>query len=812
MIYSEQDAPLLKAWIVKKLDNNSDADPDILADYVLALLRHEAAEEEVRKLCLTEIPDFLQSKEGNPAASAAFVNDLFECVHRKAYLPGRSLPKIRVLPAARQTAGFASAPHQMLAAESPSHLPPTTQPSRSPVSHDPTASTAPKMNMGRKRSHQDRVDGDPFLHHQPESQNRRFTKQPRRGGHAPSFYPNHHIPPTHLPDSIALPHTITSDTRPLSMPSPHLGQIPPPMPQHHHHSMHYQVHQGYEHQHHPRQPFPGHQQFNQVSPPQAPGGYPPPPQQHDSRHPTRRGGRKRCIDWDTSGFCPRQGACKFEHIFASIVPTPYDPSQPSLKTGAASSGLYHHPSLPKLEDFAVAGPALPQMGILSSRSVPTARTKNNRAPFSADGMVHDQNNMAIVVENVPGKNFNGPDIKGFFSQFGSIEDLNLLEGPKKIAIIKYDEHSSALSAYKSPKVIFDNRFVKVYWCKVADAKIMSASESGKPNEGQAHGSISSEVDMEEFLHKQAEAQKNFEERKKMKQELQEQREQVECRQKELQKERREFLEKCAAKGISIKKEDDGDDDDDDDGEITISTGDDLHQSRPTPISKEALQVKLAEVEAEARMYGIDPDDDTESVAGWAPPFRGGFRGRGRGSFRGRFGYRGAFRGGYRGRGGFFGTAVGSIHEAYARYSLDNRPRTVLLAGADLTAAQDYEALRHHLLGTGEFLSIDQASEGTSIAFKDRKTAEQFFNSIRNGQIPGIEGKLEVSWVANSSSSNSMTPASGAGRSGGPPGQSKPANDGFDVLMGGIKNEPTSEQAENPHVDYDVADDEDWDVA
>lgn len=40
----------------------SDADPDVLADYVLALLRHDGSPDEVRKLCEEEIPDFL--KEG----------------------------------------------------------------------------------------------------------------------------------------------------------------------------------------------------------------------------------------------------------------------------------------------------------------------------------------------------------------------------------------------------------------------------------------------------------------------------------------------------------------------------------------------------------------------------------------------------------------------------------------------------------------------------------------------------------------------------------------------------------------------------
>jgi RNA-binding protein 26 len=41
-------------------DYRCDADSDVLADYVLALLRHSGSIEEVRKLCEAEMPDFLQ--------------------------------------------------------------------------------------------------------------------------------------------------------------------------------------------------------------------------------------------------------------------------------------------------------------------------------------------------------------------------------------------------------------------------------------------------------------------------------------------------------------------------------------------------------------------------------------------------------------------------------------------------------------------------------------------------------------------------------------------------------------------------------
>lgn len=41
---------------------SSDADSDVLADYVLALLRHDQGEEEVKNLCVEQLDDFLRER------------------------------------------------------------------------------------------------------------------------------------------------------------------------------------------------------------------------------------------------------------------------------------------------------------------------------------------------------------------------------------------------------------------------------------------------------------------------------------------------------------------------------------------------------------------------------------------------------------------------------------------------------------------------------------------------------------------------------------------------------------------------------
>lgn len=48
--------------------SRSDADIDVLADYVLALLGHEGTVQEVRENCEKEIPDFLQEGMSKPGS------------------------------------------------------------------------------------------------------------------------------------------------------------------------------------------------------------------------------------------------------------------------------------------------------------------------------------------------------------------------------------------------------------------------------------------------------------------------------------------------------------------------------------------------------------------------------------------------------------------------------------------------------------------------------------------------------------------------------------------------------------------------
>jgi polyhydroxyalkanoate synthesis regulator phasin len=314
--------------------------------------------------------------------------------------------------------------------------------------------------------------------------------------------------------------------------------------------------------------------------------------------------------------------------------------------------------------------------------------QGNKAPFSADGPVFDRTKSTIVVENIPEENFSEDQVRGFFAQFGTILEVSM-QPYKRLAIVKFSNWASANAAYQSPKVIFDNRFVKVFWYKENESSLPASgvspeqmkikSANGYPLADVDNQGTQPEIDMEDFVKKQEEKQKAFEEKRKKIEELERQRQDLEKRQKELLAKRQEEKARLEAK-LARRN-----------GSVSGGSESDSRLSKPTS-QTEALRAQLAALEAEAREMGLDPDADIDAPASW--PARGGFgRGRGRGGWRGAppyynprgtYGYRGAPRGRV------------NVHAAYAAYSLDNRPKKVVLTGVDFTVAEKDEKLRQYL--------------------------------------------------------------------------------------------------------------------
>uniref|UniRef100_A0A8C4E567 RNA binding motif protein 27 n=1 Tax=Dicentrarchus labrax TaxID=13489 RepID=A0A8C4E567_DICLA len=87
----------LKSWLAKLLEPICDADPSALANYVVALVKKDKPEKELKALCADQLDVFLQ-KETN-----GFVDKLFECLTTKNYLgipAAKEAPKEEVKPPA----------------------------------------------------------------------------------------------------------------------------------------------------------------------------------------------------------------------------------------------------------------------------------------------------------------------------------------------------------------------------------------------------------------------------------------------------------------------------------------------------------------------------------------------------------------------------------------------------------------------------------------------------------------------------------------------------------------------------------------
>lgn len=362
----------------------------------------------------------------------------------------------------------------------------------------------------------------------------------------------------------------------------------------------------------------------------------------------------------------------------------YDPNTATMMTVPAMDAFHPQQSTRNNNNHGNGG--------RDSRQAQQHRKKGGpRASFSAAGPVHDRSQTKVVIESIPEENFEEEQVRGFFSQFGNIVNVTMMPY-KRLAIVEYENWGSANKAYRSPKVIFDNRFVKVFWYKEekhgdfvnekpganGTSSIANISSFGAAEEQM--GDLGVE-DLEEFTRRQEEAQKNHEEKVRKKEQIEKQRAELEKRQKELQAKQEAEKRRLLAKlGGSQKASSE-------DGTGPLSADEKGDDAPKSSTQTEALRATLAKLQEEAKAFGLDPNappDEDAMISTYSSFGRGG-----RGGFsRGR-GY--SSRGAYRGRGG-----RGNIHAAYAAFSLDNRPKKISVSGVDFSMPEKDEALRQHL--------------------------------------------------------------------------------------------------------------------
>lgn len=654
MHFTEEETALLKTWVIKKLEDISDADADVLADYALALVSTEDTRDVARANCVENLRDFL------PNNAEQFVDELFTAIATKTYDPSQSKPK--------------------------------TAPRTPQIPTGPKDNALEAMNASRKRSFQrDREDG-PGQNGQYQGGNRPM-KQLRRGGQggfdrdgrqqqrsAQPFAPQQFSQPLHmnnLPSPQALPQLDPND--PVAM-------------------------------------FALQQFMGAMTGMQTSGS---PPKGMPFRLP---GSTRRCRDYDMKGFCAVGASCPFDHGNEGFVlPTKgleYDPANAMLNVAPQSNGGF--------DGFNGRG----RSGMRGrGQGTNNFRGGGKRSDFSVLGPSRASTNTSIVVEQIPHDKLDEETVREFFSEFGEILEI-VVHSDRKLAIVKYETKTGAKAAYESPKVVFDNRFVKVYWY---NSEKFEQQHSGTPaaksiKSGDVNMQVNVQIDHAGLARRQEEAQRKHDEARRQRDETEKQKATLDQKLKAMEAERKEMadlLVRKSSKGASP----------------ALAQNGGQEESEQTS----GLRAQLAKLEAEAKELGIDPDapetNGYDNFGGTPHRGRGGFRGRGRG--RGR-GFYQPYRGGW---GGSPARCAGVMR-------LDNRPKTIAVSFTnDSSYDANDEALRQFLLfNSMEATAIAKhpdKDDTALITFEQRFEGENFMLAARS-EIPHA-GKVEASWYAGAPS-------------------------------------------------------------
>ncbi|TKA83969.1 hypothetical protein B0A55_00210 [Friedmanniomyces simplex] len=665
MPLDDADSELFKSWVIKKLEAISDADSEVLADYVLALVKTDDSEVIAKANCIENLQDFI----GDSARS--FVKDVFQAITTKSYDPSRPQPK----PTA------------------PIYEPPRR-----------TSSALPSLpNESRKRSYQD-WDAEPGQNGRIQAfdSGDRPLKQSRRGGRGRDSKGGRQI---HKPmrGGYGEPQPYAQQVPPMQLPP--MPAPPPGMP-----------------------PFdPNNHLAALMAMGQAMGFMPAIPGTGPSSATpgcivAHTG--QRCRDYDHKGFCMRGASCLYNHDNnAFVVPQQadeYDPTDSAMFDATPNRPGYLPTPGSNGRD---GGSAHTRGGDAASRS-----GKPQRAEFSMTGVNRNRSITSIVVEQIPEEHFHEQIVRDFFSAFGNVESVTM-QPYKRLAIVQYDNHDSARSAYNSPKSVFDNRFVKVYWYKPDNLPQPPHSHLVVEPDGEVEmGAEEPAFDIEDVAARQAEAQRKHDEAKRQREEAQKRRHELDEKLVAVNFERKkaaDALAKRTGKTASIGV---GDDDEDE-------------QTR-------FLKAKLAELQKEAWSLGIDPDSDDPT------PYTHAYIPRGRGGYRGRFTSRG--------RGQYQPTYHGGFSGARATMSLDNRPKIVAVTFTD--GQYQEETLRQYLMFNGLETAIltkhPERDDAALVAFQQRFEAENFMAAavydgpLAASDLPKQLGRTVLAWYKGNEATSS----------------------------------------------------------
>ncbi|XP_065547032.1 RNA-binding protein 27 isoform X4 [Lathamus discolor] len=507
MIIDNVDA--LKSWLAKLLEPICDADPSALANYVVALVKKDKPEKELKAFCADQLDVFLQKE------TSGFVDKLFESLYTKSYLPSLEPPKADAKPSgqdkeeAKEELSHKQNHQESVEEERESRKKKYSSPQRSRAGSSEHRSREKKRDDGKWRDYDryyDRSDlyRDKSSWRRGRSKSRsksrglsrsRSRSRGRSKDHDGSRSAEHRerlkfkseksdAESSYNPVSVSP--SISSEQYSSAQSIPSAVTVIAPA---HHLENTTESWSNYYNNHSNPSPF---------------GRNPPP--------------KRRCQDYDERGFCVLGDLCQFDHgndplvvdevSLPSMIPFP--PPPPGLPPPPPGMLLPPLPGLPRNMRLPIpqthpqAPPPVvlpvPTANIIIQTEPPIPITNNSsnvtrvvlepdsrkRSPSSLEcpplkkpwlGKQANNNqtkpgflkknqytNTKLEVRKIPPELNNITQLNEHFSKFGTIVNIQVaFQNDPEAALIQYLTNDEARKAISSTEAVLNNRFIRVLW-------------------------------------------------------------------------------------------------------------------------------------------------------------------------------------------------------------------------------------------------------------------------------------------------------------------------------------------------------------
>jgi len=792
MIIDNEAKELLKPHLITILEPICDADPDTLADYVIALIEHDAPNKELKNLCISQLEEFLKTETEN------FVNQLFKIIETKSYLPGYSENNNNNNNNNNSSYSKRSRDDVKERKEDSDH----SDDDRN-FKHRRKTKDSRSSSITRKPEHEEQTQQSNKKHRTDNKSNNKSSNREhndnRHQNNRNSFQKN---------NSQEKDNNNNNSNNDNKLGKRRRNENDNDNPKGNGKYIRNNNNNNLNEQNNQNR-FRGRnqQQFRNNN-------------NNNGMHP-----RQRCIDYDEKGYCLRGNMCPFDHGMDRIVVDElgatnrrnfdnmmnnnipprmmpgmnqnnfynqfmnrnnvfdndnsflntegYDPEQPSYKSNIGPSqwgnSVIDNNNNNNLNNKITNEDQnlLNQSNNDNSKQNNSSQNiTNNRGRGRGRGRGgfsrHRQSSVKqpiLNIENIPVEHFAIDKINNYFKKFGTIININLDPRHYK-ATIQFSQYSEANQAYSSPDPIFGNRFVKLYWAKTeteenensttnendvnANANANTTSNSKSAEEEKQEPPLSSE-EMDQInkmkksmISKQLEKQKAFMKQvenpgltKPEKEEILNNIKLITESVKHIMNASPQHIKVLAGNILQQPKEPNKPETSTDTTSTTATKPTEETEKSTettTKLTTEEQSLKEKVESLKAEAQSLGIDPSSLTATSTASTL----------SLRGRGGYRARGRGLYPwGRGG-------------RSFKLDNRPTKLLIKGF---SKENQSTIKHHfeLFGLVENYYVSKDGLSAIVHYQTRREAEQ---ALAYGKkVEGIDDTLELSWFTETPDPN-----------------------------------------------------------